>query len=79
MWPKEVHFLDLRHSFVLISNFCRSRHNEIGTDGCNSWGSNDWNTSLFPDPEAFSKAIVGTQNPLGVPLALGLNFHDSGA
>ena len=43
--------------------------------GCNSWGTYDFNITLFPKPAAFLALLHSPSNPIGHPLAVSLNLH----
>ena len=48
---------------------------EYSDKACDDWGSWDWNTTAFPDPEGFLAYLGSSGNPLGHPLATSLNMH----
>lgn len=53
-------------------------HAEPTDTTCGSWGSYDFNTSLFPDPQGFIDFLHSDSNPLGHPVLLSLNMHPQG-
>ena len=45
------------------------------TNGCETWGSWDFNSTAFPDPAGFLQWLHTESNPLGHPLSVSLNVH----